>query len=174
MEEVNPITREEKIIVGEDIQPITRMEYFLKKYSGGSGAGNTSVGKTIKEITFTDRPSAWEWLQSNYNKVLMAVLVYNANPIPIVYNSVNATFTEPGELSGVYFSSFFPTSYTGSIQFMFFFAKISKNGVVATLNGGTVYADNTPEILLQGEDAQTVPDISWSSLGVELKLVYFD
>ena len=36
---IEPITREEKIIAGEDIQPITRLEYFLKEYSGGGGGG---------------------------------------------------------------------------------------------------------------------------------------
>lgn len=39
MENLTPITREEKIISGEDLQPITRMEYFLKKYGGGAGGG---------------------------------------------------------------------------------------------------------------------------------------
>ena len=34
---VEPITREEKILAGEDIETVTRREYFLKKYRGGGG-----------------------------------------------------------------------------------------------------------------------------------------
>lgn len=41
--ELEPITRQEKIIAGQDLTPITRMEMFLKKYcgSGGSGGGSS-------------------------------------------------------------------------------------------------------------------------------------
>ena len=34
---VEPITREEKILAGEDLETVTRREYFLKKYRGGGG-----------------------------------------------------------------------------------------------------------------------------------------
>lgn len=37
MDNVKPITREEKILSGEDLQPRTRMEYFLKEAASGSG-----------------------------------------------------------------------------------------------------------------------------------------
>lgn len=36
---LEPITRQEKIIAGQDLTPITRMEKFLKQYGGGSGGG---------------------------------------------------------------------------------------------------------------------------------------
>ena len=34
---LEPITRKEKIIAGEDLQPITRLEKFLKEYGGSDG-----------------------------------------------------------------------------------------------------------------------------------------
>ena len=34
---LEPITRQEKIIAGEDLTPITRMEKFLKDFGGGGG-----------------------------------------------------------------------------------------------------------------------------------------
>lgn len=34
MADLDPITRQEKIIAGEDIQPVTRLEHFLKNYGG--------------------------------------------------------------------------------------------------------------------------------------------
>ena len=36
---LEPITRQEKIIAGQDLKPITRMEMFLKQYGGGSSGG---------------------------------------------------------------------------------------------------------------------------------------
>ena len=33
------ITRQEKIIAGKDLEPVTRMEMFLKQYGGGGGGG---------------------------------------------------------------------------------------------------------------------------------------
>ena len=36
---LEPITRQEKIIAGQDLTPITRMEKFLKQFGGGGGGG---------------------------------------------------------------------------------------------------------------------------------------
>ena len=36
---LEPITRKEKIIAGQDLTPITRMEKFLKNFGGGGGGG---------------------------------------------------------------------------------------------------------------------------------------
>ena len=44
---LEPITRAEQIIAGKDLQPITRMEKFLKEYGGGSGLVQPDSGKTI-------------------------------------------------------------------------------------------------------------------------------
>ena len=43
---LEPITRKEKIIAGQDLTPITRMEKFLKQYGGGGGGG-ASVPKPL-------------------------------------------------------------------------------------------------------------------------------
>ena len=39
---LEPITRKEKIIAGQDLTPITRMEKFLKNFGGGGGGGGAS------------------------------------------------------------------------------------------------------------------------------------
>ena len=36
---LEPITRQEKIIAGQDLTPITRMEKFLKEFGGSGGGG---------------------------------------------------------------------------------------------------------------------------------------
>ena len=40
---LEPITRKEKIIAGENLEPITRMEQFLKKFGGSGGSGGGGV-----------------------------------------------------------------------------------------------------------------------------------
>lgn len=44
---LEPITRQEKIIAGQDLTPITRMEKFLKQFGGGGGGGGGSVPKPL-------------------------------------------------------------------------------------------------------------------------------
>ena len=39
---LEPITRQEKIIAGKDLEPVTRMEMFLKQYGGGGGGASSS------------------------------------------------------------------------------------------------------------------------------------
>ena len=60
---LEPITRQEKIIAGQDLTPITRMEMFLKQYGGGGGGGGggattlhinvTAVNAETREATIT-------------------------------------------------------------------------------------------------------------------------
>ena len=45
---LEPITRQEQIIAGKDLEPVTRMEMFLKQYGGGGGGGG---GVLIVNIT---------------------------------------------------------------------------------------------------------------------------
>ena len=47
---LEPITRKEKIIAGENLEPITRMEQFLKKFGGSGGGGGADDVYTIKRI----------------------------------------------------------------------------------------------------------------------------
>lgn len=40
---LEPITRQEQIIAGKDLQPVTRMEFFLKAYGGGGSGGGALI-----------------------------------------------------------------------------------------------------------------------------------
>lgn len=51
--ELEPITRKEKIIAGQDLTPITRMEMFLKQYGGGGG------GSVTKPLTYDYMPEGY-------------------------------------------------------------------------------------------------------------------
>lgn len=50
---LEPITRQEKIIAGQDLTPITRMEMFLKQYGGGGG------GSVPKPLTYDYMPEGY-------------------------------------------------------------------------------------------------------------------
>lgn len=50
---LEPITRQEKIIAGQDLTPITRMEMFLKQYGGGGGGSVPTGGVTTLHINVT-------------------------------------------------------------------------------------------------------------------------
>ena len=51
---LKPITRQEQIIAGKDLEPITRMEKFLKQYGGGGGASSWDdiEGKLFEVVGF--------------------------------------------------------------------------------------------------------------------------
>lgn len=63
---LEPITRQEKIIAGQDLTPITRMEMFLKEYvgSGGGGGGGADDVYLIKRII--NGETGTEELQGDY------------------------------------------------------------------------------------------------------------
>ena len=50
---LEPITRQEKIIAGQDLTPITRMEMFLKQFGGGGG------GSVPKPLTYDYMPAGY-------------------------------------------------------------------------------------------------------------------
>lgn len=54
--ELEAITRQEQIIAGKDLQPVTRMEFFLKAYGGGGSGGGGSVPKPL---TFDYMPEGY-------------------------------------------------------------------------------------------------------------------
>ena len=68
---LEPITRQEQIIAGKDLEPITRMEMFLKQYGGGSSGGEKPF------FTGTlDRDMLEENLISGFNYAATQTQVY--------------------------------------------------------------------------------------------------
>ena len=56
---LEPITRQEKIIAGQDLTPITRMEMFLKQFGGGGGGGSSdAVLYTAQTLTDAQKKQA--------------------------------------------------------------------------------------------------------------------
>ena len=89
--ELEPITRQEKIIAGQDLTPITRLEMFLKNFGGGGGgSGGSSGGVTTlhinitaintetMEATFTADKTPMEMLQASVNGPIWCVVTFEA------------------------------------------------------------------------------------------------
>ena len=55
---LEPITRQEKIIAGQDLEPITRMEMFLKNFGGGGGGASDAVLYTAQTLTDEQKKQA--------------------------------------------------------------------------------------------------------------------
>ena len=86
---LEPITRKEKIIAGQDLTPITRMEQFLKNFGGGGGgsapaAGGvttlhinvTAINVETNEPTFTADKTPMEMLQASANGPIWCVISF--------------------------------------------------------------------------------------------------
>lgn len=52
--ELEAITRQEQIIAGKDLQPVTRMEFFLKAYGGGGSGGGVQSDLSQNDSTAAD------------------------------------------------------------------------------------------------------------------------
>lgn len=74
-DEMTPITRLEGILAGQDIQPITRLEYFLKQYAGGGGSGGGAgayvVNTTVSGSTVTCDKTAAEMFDAFQTGVVL-------------------------------------------------------------------------------------------------------
>lgn len=86
---LEPITRQEKIIAGQDLKPITRMEMFLKQYGGGSSGG--------KEPFFT---GAVDWDMSAEN--LISGFSYEATATQAYYPLVKLSDDEVAKFINIY------------------------------------------------------------------------
>ena len=86
--ELEPITRQEKIIAGQDLTPITRMEKFLKQFGGSGGGGGggvttlhinvTAVNVETMEATFTADKTPSEMTQAAVNGPVWCVVTFAA------------------------------------------------------------------------------------------------
>lgn len=57
---LEPITRQEKIIAGQDLTPITRMEMFLKQFGGGGGGLPAGGAPYQQLVTDGEGNAKWE------------------------------------------------------------------------------------------------------------------
>ena len=89
---LEPITRKEKIIAGKDLEPVTRMEMFLKQYGGGGGGGGGGV-----------QPD-WNQNDSTAADYVKNRPFYTGDPAEtILIEDVNVSFSNPS--ASIYYGS---------------------------------------------------------------------
>ena len=104
---LEPITRKEKIIAGQDLTPITRLEKFLKDFGGGGGGSGevttlhisvTAINNETMEVTFTADKTPTEMLQASANGPVWCIVTFAAGVmsggalslgIPPAWNGIN-------------------------------------------------------------------------------------
>ena len=69
---LEPITRQEKIIAGQDLTPITRLEMFLKNFGGGGGGGSGS-GQFIVVVYNANVSGTVLKADKTYNEISAAI-----------------------------------------------------------------------------------------------------
>lgn len=91
---LEPITRQEQIVAGKDLKPITRLEMFLKQYGGGSGGGGSSGGKEPFFTGTLDKDNLAENLISGFN--------YEATETRVYYPLVKLSDDEVAKFTNIY------------------------------------------------------------------------
>ena len=87
--ELEAITRQEQIIAGKDLQPVTRMEFFLKAYGGGGSGGGvttlhinvTAVNLETMNATFTADKTPAEMQQASVTGPIWCVVTFAAGVV---------------------------------------------------------------------------------------------
>ena len=84
---LEPITRQEKIIAGQDLEPITRMEMFLKQFGGGGGGGSVP------------KPLTYDYMPEGYpTKSVQATTLMEEQELAFALNSeIGLYMTQPTE-----------------------------------------------------------------------------
>lgn len=78
-ENIQPITRMEKLLAGEDLEPVTRLEHFVKKYKDGSGSGGGTGGGGVEHSDYINPEwTDWQYFSTSNNRnSLVKKLKYN-------------------------------------------------------------------------------------------------
>lgn len=109
MPDLEPIIRKEMIIAGEDLEPITREEWFLKKYAGGGSGGSEQImfisGEASQDKSHVTLNKTFDEIYDfvkNSNKIAVIIvpnLVFSGNNYFLLSNVYNGSSTYPASLN---------------------------------------------------------------------------
>jgi hypothetical protein len=126
---LEPITRQEQIISGKDLQPITRMEMFLKEYGGGGSGGGAQPDWNQNDSTKPDYvKNRTHWTDDPVETVL-----FDGNVTTVAEDWGNTGFFDP------------PIELTGGQEYIVVFNGVEYKCVANTTVGGTVHIGNSTE-----------------------------
>lgn len=139
----------------------------------GSGGGNGSGG-SVKSITFTDRPTAWEWLRNNYRKAIKAFFVAPGANLNSVFNLIGASVSTD-ESIGVFAVQLNGASYLpkadGSSELTGMEIAINNESIMVNI---AIAILQTDQPVSNQNTSETVPDEYWALVGAQLTCYYID
>lgn len=161
--ELEPITRQEQIIAGKDLEPITRMEKFLKEYGGSSS------GIQIKKAVFTDRPTLYAWLQSNFKRIQSVMLTMSVNEVQLIPMAHDNTGS--GTTFSFWYSEGQPLVNAGTSRFDVRQIDVA----VDKLYTGGITSIFVSDENLTGSDEEmaSVPDEYWTMVALKCTIYYY-
>ena len=155
------------IRIGNDV-------WNMPQGGGSSGGGNISnnEGSGIKKITFTDRPSLYEWLVSNYKNVIKFQIEQGSGDDYMFYNFSTVTKVNHGQL-GIQFCVSLNEGYLDAENEPDTTTTIFsiKENQVQQVNLRHFESNNELEPQIDG---MVLPDEYWSSLNVTVTCVYIE
>lgn len=131
-----------------------------------------SGGLQVKQITFTDRPSLWSWLNSKWEKILTGVAKMDGKTLN--FNTIEDVRLD-GVLSSIYISrtSLNYYSTTNISEVCSNTAKITATNVQLEMSADIrVLPDGTVESI--APIIQVLEDSNWSALGVSITITYIE
>lgn len=147
--ELEAITRQEQIIAGKDLQPVTRMEFFLKAYGGGGSGGGAQPDWKQNDSTAADYVKN----RTHYEESTYTDYVLNAGGTEIVGFSIpEVGETVTVKINGVESADTVKTgtsSFIGSYKYIgtidFDSLQAGGTGWIVAENQGMVYGFANPD-----------------------------
>lgn len=179
--ELEAITRQEQIIAGKDLQPVTRMEFFLKAYGGGSSGGGVQPDWNQNDSTAADyvknRPFYDKTLVSVPNPEIPGAFWYKvSDAVPTGDHSLGAICSYVmggGKNQGTIIMS--TDDYYAASEF-YIFVVLTDNIVITELDltfpeKGTYFLafEGLPTITGFGLGEVADPEITWDGSTGEIK-----
>jgi hypothetical protein len=154
----------------------TKLYHYKNGWHEIGGNSESSItGMSIKQITFTDRPTLWAWLQINYYKIMKLTYTFPATPVKASYNTITPSFDDNNELINCTFSSFFPIILeNGGAQYGTTYIMINDTHVEMLAVAKLVTLNNEDGIHVDGTTVIEASDIIWSQLGLSVIVYYIE
>ena len=167
----NIISSDEEAVDGDTFYVVVANKRTLYWYNNGFEKVNTGAGLSIKQIIFTDRPTMWAWLQSNYSKILKTIVSASVAPIPLEFSTANTEWSSTG-IHNVTFSSWYPHEVESDrLEFTMMYVRVHESGALALLSPRYIFL-GTESSLDIGEGAPTtIPDEYWAQMSVPRLMV---
>ncbi len=135
----------------------------------GTGTGGSSGGMSVKSITFTDRPTAFEWLQNNFQKVIKSWISANMGDgiKTITFTSIEHAITT------FRFTDLFMITEGSDFRILSYYMVINDTEVKMSMTPHqALLHENGNQVSIY--ELSTIPDAYWATISAQLTCYYFE